>query len=86
MFPVSSTAQKCTLLFTRNYFTRSQCEQMRTLLSKRLTKEIVADWGTQIEMKNRLECEAQHEERMWAELSLRDVEEKVPRQKNFLTH
>jgi hypothetical protein len=58
----------------------AQCEEMRSLLSKRMTKEIAQDWGTQIEMKNRLECEQQAEERMWAYVSELDVQEKEKRE------
>lgn len=50
---------------------------MRTLLSKRMTREIVRDWGEQIVQKQRLECEEQEEERMWACLNAYDAELKV---------
>lgn len=56
---------------------RNQCEQMRTLLSKRITKEIVQDWGEQVKMKKRLECEEEENDRMYAHLVSLDVENKV---------
>lgn len=56
---------------------QNQCEQMRALLIKRVTKEIVQDWGEQIKMKKRLECEEEENERMYAYLSGLDVENKV---------
>jgi len=58
-------------------YSRNQCEQMRTLLAKRLTKEIVQDWGEQIKMKQRLECEEEENERMYAYLVKVDVDNKV---------
>jgi len=57
--------------------TRSQSDEMRTLLSKRLSREIAEDWKEQLWQKRRLECEQQEEERMWACLNLEDMEEKV---------
>jgi hypothetical protein len=50
---------------------------MRTLLAKRVTKEIVKDWGEQIKMKDRLECEEEENERMYTYLSKVDCENKV---------
>lgn len=50
---------------------------MRTLLTKRLSKEIVQDWGEAIKMKHRLECEEEDNERMYAYLVQVDVDNKV---------
>jgi len=62
---------------------QNQCEQMRTLLSKRLNKEIVQDWGEQLCMKKRLEAEKIEEERMWAYLWEQDAEEKWKREEAY---
>ncbi|OXA63043.1 trichoplein keratin filament-binding protein [Folsomia candida] len=59
---------------------QNQCEQMRTLLSKRITKEIVQDWGEQVKMKKRLECEEEENDRMYAHLVSLDVENKWKRE------
>jgi len=51
---------------------------MRTLLTKRTTKEIVKDWDEQMRMKQRLQCEEDETERMYAYLCAQDAANKVP--------
>lgn len=42
-----------------------------------MAKEIVKDWDAQLEMKQRLKCEEEENDRMYAYLWIKDAENKV---------
>ncbi|CAL8138338.1 unnamed protein product [Orchesella dallaii] len=62
---------------------QTSCEQLRTLRVQKMAKEISKDWDEQIKMKERLSCEQEENDRMYAYLWIKDAENKFQREQAY---